>query len=660
MSHARVVVVLAAAAIFVAAAPPHTRSCPSGTLPAPRPLICVSTATITRGAGETSGAASARTVRFLMEPLTTARTAIPRRLHTAAVRDTRTAENRLLRALLSGRLPSSLAVAFDRSRPSNARTAGTPATGNAPDVTAHGEELKPPPGQVGHGDEYGGTEVWRSDNARLTLELKGEHSEFADGCPDRFGQVAGTASFGAGQSGDLSGTGHSLGYNASVTARASFHAQVGDDGRVADYDMEYVGMVSGGGTLPGFLGIAHTSHAEAEVTMYFPHLRVGEDLPDNLRRDVREIQLSGFTVGQFIDGSAVAAMNQAASLVRVLKGEADEALTTAQENWYDKAACLGAEFDPPYLNDIAPNSTHPISIAVHATRDGAVPVSMPLTLAPSQGSVDPSSATYDGSPMQVSWTVGDTRAPEMLAVSGVSKRGRLQASMTAFIAPSYTVVYAPSSTADASYGYNESSGPSVDMGTYSEQRDLAMTATVATTSPGPGQSATGSGPLTWQSPSWTTDDLNTGSAQGLGQTCTIDYKTTYTAFTPGTLQVKSLMVGTPGPGGVPSIQLDVVVNGVGEHYQLDETPVSGPCPGFPNDGDTHLFESELTQMHQAVGDPITPAGQGFELQLNTGWKPGTGDVIATRTVSWSHGGDRPGGPANAVQDSDTFQIIRTS
>jgi hypothetical protein len=41
----------------------------------------------------------------------------------------------------------------------------------------------------------------------------------------------------------------------------------------------------------------------------------------------------------------------------------------------------------------------------------------------------------------------------------------------------------------------------------------------------------------------------------------------------------------------------------------------------------------MSQMHQGLGDHITPMSQGFELQLNTGWQPGTGNVLATRTVS---------------------------
>jgi hypothetical protein len=484
---------------------------------------------------------------------------------------------------------------------------------------------------------------------------------FADLCPDSGGEVHGTGVASSNMSGALSGGARAFSFSISVDGEYTFVGHVGNDGKLIDYSLVYDGTVSYDGPTPGLFGIGHfEAHYRTHVHMVFEHLRVGVPIDDAaFARQLSNYDTSGFGIAGFLSGAYRNLIASAGIMVDIAKHDADGALTKAQKNWYDDAACLKATFEPNALQDVPPSSTHDVAVTVDAARDGQ-PVSMPVMLSAAPGKVTPADATSGSSPIQASLTVSDKpNDTTTLHVDGISKRGRLAGALTATTAANYTVVYTPSSTANTSYPYDQSTTGFVDRGTYSDQRNLAMSGTVPTSSAGPGQSATGTGPLNWQSSSWTTDDLNTATSQA-SVLCTIDYKTTYSAFTPGTVQVKSLTVGTPGPGGAPNVQLDVVVNGVGEHSHTDETPVSGPCPGIPQDADTNMFESELSQMHQAVGDTVKPVGQGFELQLNSGWRPGTGNIVATRTVSWSHGAGRPGGPANAVQDRDTFQIIRSN
>jgi hypothetical protein len=526
-------------------------------------------------------------------------------------------------------------------------------------ATGTGQLIDARPGQTGEeisisvGARVGGT------GASANLSQGVSMGAFADLCPDSNGEVDGSGVARADMSGGFTAGSKAASFSLSVDGEYKLHGAVGDDGKLIDYSLVYDGTSSYDGPSPGLLGIGHfDAHFRAHMHMAFDHLRIGVPISDaDFDRQFSNYTTSGFGPAGFLSGAYKHTLDALATFVWIAKHDADEALTKAQYNWYDNAACLNATFDPNALQDVPPSSTHDVAVTITATRDGQ-PVSMPVTLSASTGKVTPTAAESGVSPIQARLTVSDKpNDTTTLRVDGVSSRGRLASAMTATTAANYTVVYMPSSTAKTSYSYNHSTTGFVDMGTYSEQRNLAMTATVPTTRSGPGQAATGNGSLTWTRRSWTTDDNNTSTSQA-AVLCTIDYKTTYTAFTPGTLQIRSLTVGTPGPRRAPNIQLDVIVNGVGEHYHLSETPISGPCPGFPSDGDTHDFESELFQMHQAVGDTIKPVGQGFELQLNGGWRPGTGDVVATRTVSWSHQAARPGGPGNAIRDSDTFQIVR--
>jgi hypothetical protein len=541
-------------------------------------------------------------------------------------------------------------------------------------VTGSGGLLQPGPGQVGDGFNINLDWGRTVRGVQLGSGFSVGYSGFADRCPDAHGEINGRSEAHAGGSLDANGVGPngSVAVNLSGGAqgRGTFKAHVGADGKISHYDIEIDVVVTYNGIRPGlFLGIGRRKANERyELHMSLMHLHLGQyPSPSEWQTGLRTatVKTSGFArfglgAGRLSAADVKDYSDAAGHALALSVAFADQALEKSQKNFYDDAACLRAKFEPGSLSGVAPGSTNPVGVTVSSVRDGQ-PVSMPVTLKAAPGGVTPKRAQSGASPIQANLTVSQKpNDTTTMSVDGTSSRGRLTGEMTASTAGPLTVVYTPSSTANASYSYDQSVPPYlVEKGTYSEQRSLGMTATVPVTSPGPGQSAVGSGALTWQSSSWTTDDVNTSTAQGLAQTCTIDFKTTYSAFTPGVLQVKSLRVGTPGPGGAPNIQLDVIVNGVGEHSHLVETNQGGPCPTFNNDSDTNHFESELNQMHSYLGDPVQQVGKGFEVRINTGWQPGTGNVVAKRTLSWFHEAARPGGPADAIRVADTFKLIRS-
>jgi hypothetical protein len=538
--------------------------------------------------------------------------------------------------------------------------------GSGGTATGSGSLLEPGPGQLGDGINVKVDTVRSVNGVEIGFGNDLELASFADACPDKAGDVTGTTlinyALRVSARGNAKDRAVAFAGGAQVRGDGTFQAHVGADGKIRDYDLQVKVTIVYDGPRPGLFGIGtRIAHERIEQKLSFVHLRVGKVTTNDFVAAFSKATLSGSGFGLYISRADFANYRETViNEIALLYGFSEAALERSQKNFFDEAKCLTAKFDPASLSGVAPGSTNPVGVTVSSVRDGQ-PVSMPVTLKAAPGDVTPKQARSGSSPIQANLTVSQKpNETTTLGVDGTSNRGRLTGEMTATTTGPLTLVYTPSSTANASYSYDQSSGSFVNKGTYSEQRSLGMTATVPVTSPSQGQSASGSGALTWTgAPSWNTDDLNTSTAQGLAQTCTIDYHTTYSAFTAGVLQVKSLTVGTPGPGGAPNIQLDVIVHGVGEHSHLDETVQSGPCPGFPNDSDTNHFESELNQMHGYLGDSVQPVGKGFEVKINTGWQPGTGNVVATRTVSWSHEGARPGGPADAIHISDTFQLIRS-
>jgi hypothetical protein len=84
-----------------------------------------------------------------------------------------------------------------------------------------------------------------------------------------------------------------------------------------------------------------------------------------------------------------------------------------------------------------------------------------------------------------------------------------------------------------------------------------------------------------------------------GGLCTIDTSMTLVSVTPGTLQVKSLRINTPGPGGAPQIALDLVISGALENWHQAETAQSGPCPVFQSDFSASYLLGDLGAFHRA-------------------------------------------------------------
>jgi hypothetical protein len=228
-------------------------------------------------------------------------------------------------------------------------------------------------------------------------------------------------------------------------------------------------------------------------------------------------------------------------------------------------------------------------------------------------------------------------------------------------ATGYRLVFTHTSDGDPTFSYSHWGAYDAD-GTDVDHEHLALSATSATLVPNGTGTASGTGALTWQQSTWSTDDDRTAnSGQDAGTRCEIDTHQEVTAVQPGTMTVKSLVLGPAGNDGGPTIKsLDVVLGGVGETWQTTETQKSGPCPGLDSTDDQNLFINRL-QNQLYNGQPGVTEGQltqsSVELRFDgTGWTSSSGGL--TKTVTTSEQPDFYNTPPQAtpITWTDTFRL----
>ena len=606
--------------------PGHARVHPHACRPRTKPrLVCVSMRSLLQGVHPRRGVALwLQIVSLLDSPSTQRALSGPKikPLATAALGALARAESALVRGIWAH------------------SSAARPAVAHA--ANSGFQRIAPGPGEIGSGEFATGT----AGSGRLGMTLDVGSEGFAARCPDFLGDVSGHARFRLGQTvaGANGGASAAYGYSLDASGRATGH--VGKDGKLSDFDLvvktTIVLSVSGSGGGHS----AHTSQTYSSTIAYF-HVVPGSPATQ------WTAQVNSNVISTSPNATASLTLLESLGAVAV-EGEAANAFAAAQTVWYDQAACLKATFNPASLDKLQ-GTSGPVKVGVTAVSDGR-PVTLSLNATAGGGSVTPAQARAASSPATFDFTFAQPHyGSSYLHVDGVSERGRVEDSVVGN-EPSLAVVDTESSTASVSFPYDFSSGTYVNRGTHSEQRNVVLSSQVPLAHPplplgGP---LSGSAPMNWQSYSWTRDDDNTSTSNG-GGLCTIDTNLTLTSVTPGTLKVKSLRINTPGQGGTPQIALDLVVSGALENWHQAETTQSGPCPAFQSDFTANYLLGDLTAFHRASN---LGGNNGYEFQINSGWQPGRGNVIATQTITGTLPYPYPATSGQVIHFTDTLQVIR--
>ena len=540
----------------------------------------------------------------------------------------------------------------------------------------------------------------RVTNGTETDVITQDEKVTIDQCPDADGTVRGTHTwrFTAKATGPAGG-GATFTRTYDEQAKTKITGHTTDHGHVRDYDldMDYASVYQAAerdrhGTLVA--SDAPTVHALHFSKHGLKLLSFEEFTKGKRDSGFREILDRGFDVvgGKASDDDFDTATRRFA----LAELRASNLLGTLEGTWLFNEACLkvsissadvslsptkdllGADQEGSYAGSMGAGRQGHLDVTVTQRQGGKLaPGTYSVALRRSgggsdAGSIAPTSGSWGAAPFGLTYTAPTAdwteTPPKEVEITVALDSHQGHALGVIHVKPSgthYRLVYTHTSTANYSYGYGPT-GVYNDRGTYGEQRDIALSASAPLTFDAANTTGTGSGALGWQRSNWLTDNDETSRSLS-GADCEIDYQQKVTDTTPGSLQVKSLTLGPAGAGGRPTVSgLDVVLNGVGENWHTHETAKSGPCPVFDSDDAEGLFINQFTNFHSQAGDQANsvpnqadPSAPGVELKATSGWQPGTGDVLATRTFSgnWFDGGPS-GAPAGAVVHwTDTFSLV---
>jgi hypothetical protein len=314
---------------------------------------------------------------------------------------------------------------------------------------------------------------------------------------------------------------------------------------------------------------------------------------------------------------------------------ADATLGTLQSAWGD-GACLAVNFSSsdlsvtPHLDlhgtpnggqvaAMKPGQLAHLTATVTTKHAGALAPGTYTThlnrdSAGKPGMLTPTSGQFTKAPLSFTYTAPTdnwVKPEDVVSVYVTARSHQGSALGVIYLTPiptGYRLVYIHSSSADFSFPYSHYGAFDAN-GTFTEQHDLGLSATVPVKLDSSQTHATGSGALSWQAHTWTTDDDNDSiSGQDASVRCEIETKQTVVGVQPGTMTVKSLSLGPTGANGLPTIKsLDVVLSGASETWHTDETQKAGPCPAENNPDDTQsIFLNRLgNALYNAPGTTVT-------------------------------------------------------
>jgi hypothetical protein len=288
----------------------------------------------------------------------------------------------------------------------------------------------------------------------------------------------------------------------------------------------------------------------------------------------------------------------------------------------------------------------------------------PGTLSPTSGRFAKAPLSFTFTSPTDNWVKPDD--PVSVYVTATSHQGSSLGVITLTPIPAgYRLVYTHSSAAGFSFPYSHYGAFDAD-GTFTEQQDLGLSATVPLTLDANQATATGSGALSWQAHTWTTDDDDDAiSGQNASVRCEIETKQAVVGVQPGTVTVKSLSLGAAGANGLPTIKsFDVVLAGASETWHTDETQKAGPCPAENNPDETQsIFLNRLgNALYNLPGTTVTERGTSdgllsVEIKYTGSWQSQSNAVthqFTTVVHPEAYGDVAPAGAA--IPFIDTFTL----
>lgn len=540
--------------------------------------------------------------------------------------------------------------------------AGPSVNGWATDVTG---SYHPDDNRIGEQDveaDVTATKKAVADNLQLTGELRlaTRRHLLVDKCPAADGTVPGDGLFRFTLSASATGGGASVAGSADIVPSFTAVGHTDDTGRLRTFDLRMHLTVL---LEMGVRGSDGKLYSQEAPRLYVVDAQRNGIDPDHPGDGDFDLSLGGRAVAHTLLGHIIWQDDEAPKTVDLAKNmfslyayRLADLYKEAQQNWQTPGNCVHVSLSATQ-NTLSPNTSVPVTATVTGpNQPGKGLADGTYTATASAGSVAPPSGNFSGSPTHLTFTA-PASGDATVTFATQSKQGKGTASLSFHVSSTYALRYTHSSQLDYS-GDPEKIAAAPTQGTEDRHEKWALSTTIPLTGdPVSGLSGTASSGFTSANFHLEWDGWFGGQAGP--QSCHGSVKYDLTGTNSGSAQVQKLTFSSPTSVslrfdvGQPSGSSGTLPPAETERYVNVDT--FDQCPGATNNTTSSRWYSEFSYYYIHAG--MIPKADGVA-EIDSGWQPGQGDVVATRTVTgafpWT---GAPGTPSTSTW-TDTYEIVR--
>lgn len=351
----------------------------------------------------------------------------------------------------------------------------------------------------------------------------------------------------------------------------------------------------------------------------------------------------------FEDNVAKSLIDMTKKLVSFNVLEVADYYKQAEQNWQTPGNCVTVT-PAAATTTLAPGQQEPITATIAGPpKKGTAPGRFTATA--SAGTVSPTSGSYTpGQPVALSFTAPQS-GTATVTIDTTSRQGKGSGNLTINIKnPTYKLVF--TSAGQLAYsGQPEKVAAAPSDGTEVRNEQWQVSSTIPLTG-SPTTGLTGSAPVAFQQAAYHLDFEGWFSGQAGPKSCYGSDVTDLTSTTPGVAAVYNLTIPSPtsttllfNPGDT---QPTDTMHNVQTYQQCDgaDNTLSG--------GDEWWGEYMYLYSQHSM---LTSVGDKDAVKIDSGWQPGTGDVVATHTVTGSFPWLGAPGTPSVSSWTDTYQIV---
>jgi hypothetical protein len=437
----------------------------------------------------------------------------------------------------------------------------------------------------------------------------------------------------------------------------TFLGHVDDSGRLRSFDMRMHLVVVAYGGIRGSDGRLYSDEpphlyiVDASANDIDPDRPLQGGWNDDLSGRMDYHVFLGHTIWQ--DDVAPEVLKLADVFTQLDTGLAANTFKEAEQRWQG-GDCVNVSLSTPSTT-VSAGATFPVTATVTGLKQAAKHLADgKYTATASTGTINPPSGKYTSAPVQLTFAAPASGDP-VVTVTAQSRQGKGVGTLDLHVGATYALRYTHSSQLDYD-GPPEPVAAAPRPGTEDRHEQWALSTTIPLTGD-PATGLSGTGPLGFTTAQYHLEWDGTFSGQA---SCNGTWTQDLTGTNAGNAQVSKLTFTSPAnvrltfdtgkdPGETGPLPI-----APSENYHDVQT--YDVCPGSTYDSTAYLWRDKFSNFYVRAG---MGAAYGAA-EIDSGWQPGTGNVLATRTVTGSFPwGGAPGTPTTSTW-TDTYQILTTN